>query len=69
MLADAVGHATRPCFLNDFVDSVSLPPGAEHLPDGFRTRVTHGVREAVAGVDNHNRRHPQPWGRVRVVAA
>jgi hypothetical protein len=69
MLADAAGAATRPCFLNDFVDSVSLSPGAEHLPDAFRTRVSTGVREAVAGVDAHNRRHPQPWGRVRVVAA
>ena len=69
MLADAVGVATRPCFLNDFVDSVSLPPGADRLPDGFRARVASGVRDAVSGVDSHNRRHPQPWGRVRVVAA
>jgi hypothetical protein len=69
MLANAEGTATRSCFLNDFVDSVSLPAGAEQLPEEFRIRVATGVRGAVSGVDLHNRRHPQPWGRVRVVAA
>jgi hypothetical protein len=70
MLADASGVPTpRGCFLNDFVASVSLPAGAEGLPDDFRGQVTAGVRGAVAGVETHNRRHPQPWSRVRVVAS
>jgi hypothetical protein len=70
VLADANGAATlRPCFLNDFVASVSLAAGTEHLPDGFGARVTAGVREAVSAVETHNRRHPQPWGRVRVAAS
>jgi hypothetical protein len=70
MLADAAGVATtRSCFLNDFVDSIALSPGTERLPDEFRTRVRGGVRGAVAGVETHNRRHPQPWSRVRVVSS
>lgn len=70
MLADATGVPTnRSCFLNDFVASVALPAGADRLPDEFRGRVTHGVRNAVAAVETHNRRHPQPWSRVRVVGS
>ena len=70
MLADATGVATsRACFLNDFVASVSLPAGADRLPDEFRGRVTGGVRSAVDAVETHNRRHPQPWSRVRVVGS
>jgi hypothetical protein len=70
MLADASGDATnRPCFLNDFVASVSLSPGSERLPDEFRIQVIGGVRAAVAAVETHNRRHPQPWSRVKVVAS
>jgi hypothetical protein len=70
MLADATGVPTsRSCFLNDFVASLSLPAGADRLPDEFRARVTSGVRNAVAAVETHNRRHPQPWSRVRVVGS
>lgn len=69
-LADAAGDATnRPCFLNDFVASISLSGGTERLPDEFRAQVTAGIRGAVAGVETHNRRYPQPWCRVRVVAS
>jgi hypothetical protein len=70
MLADGAGTATtRPCFLNDFVASISLSPGTERLPDDFRAQVRSGVRSAVAAVEEHNRRHPQPWSQVRVVAS
>jgi hypothetical protein len=70
VLADAAGAPTpRVCFLNDFVASAALPAGAEGLPDEFRRTVTTGVRTALDAVERHNRLHPQPWSRVRVVTA
>lgn len=69
VLADASGAATnRQCFLNDFVASTSLPADADGLSEQFRRRVAAGVRAALHAVETHNRRHPEPWSQVRVVA-
>jgi hypothetical protein len=70
VIALADGSPTdRPCFLNDFVASVTLDQEATSLPDAFAARVEQGVRAALAAVENHNRRHPQPWGRILVAAS
>jgi len=69
VLANAAGvPSQRPCFLNDFVTSVALGPEAEALPPEFVRQVLTGVRNATAAVESHNKRHPEPWGQVRVVA-
>jgi hypothetical protein len=70
VMAAANGTPTaHPCFLNDFVASVSLGVDAEELPPEFVRSVRVGVRDAVMAVETHNQRHPQPWGRIEVVAA
>ena len=69
LLAAANGRPTgHPCFLNDFVASISLGVDAEELPPEFVRNVRAGVREAVTAVETHNQRHPQPWSRIEVVA-
>ena len=70
VIALADGRATtRACFLNDFKAAVTLGPSAAELPDSFVRQVVTGVRNALSAVDDHNRRHPQPWSRIRVAAA
>lgn len=70
VIAFADGRPTnRACFLNDFKASVTLDAGATELPEAFVRQVTTGVRVALGAVDEHNRRHPQPWGRIRVAVA
>jgi hypothetical protein len=70
VMAFADGRATnRACFLNDFKAAVTLGPDAIELPEGFVRQVMTGVRTALGAVDEHNRRHPQPWRRIRVAAA
>jgi hypothetical protein len=59
----------RGCFLNDYVACVTLGPDDVTLPEKFVSRVESGVRAALTAVEEHNRRHPQPWGRIRVAAA
>jgi hypothetical protein len=69
MIALADGRPTgRACFLNDFVASVTLGPDDIELPEKFLTQVETGVSAALDAVDTHNRRYPQPWSRIRVVA-
>ena len=58
----------RACFLNDYVASVTLGPDDVALPEKFVTQVETGVRAALTAVEDHNRRHPQPWSRIRVAA-
>jgi hypothetical protein len=70
VIAFADGRPTnRACFLNDFKAAVTLAPDAVELPERFVREVTNGVRTALAAVEEHNHRHPQPWSRVRVAAA
>jgi hypothetical protein len=69
VIALADGRPTdRACFLNDFKASVTLGPNTTTLPDRFVTQVREGVRGALAAVEAHNRRHPQPWSRIHVTA-
>jgi hypothetical protein len=69
VLARADGQPTdRHCFLNDYVASTTLGPDDAALPERFVTEVVQGVGAAVTAVENHNRRHPQPWRRVEVAA-
>lgn len=69
VLANAAGvPSQRSSFLNDFVTSVSLGPEAEELPPEFVRRVVTGVRSAITAVETHNRRHPEPWSQMHVVA-
>jgi hypothetical protein len=58
----------RPCFLNDFVASVTLGPDATALPEKYVAQVQAGVRGALTAVEDHNRRYPQPWSRILVAA-
>jgi len=67
VIALADGRPTnRPCFLNDFKAAVTLAPDAAELPERFVREVTSGVRTALAAVEAHNHRHPEPWSRIRV---
>ena len=59
----------RACFLNDYVASITLGPDDVALPDKFVGPVESGVAAALTGVEDHNRRHPQPWSRIRVAVA
>lgn len=69
VIALANGRPTdRTCFLNDYVASVTLGPEDTVLPEKFVSRVLAGVPAALTAVEDHNRRHPQPWGRIRVAA-
>ncbi|MDH4350648.1 MAG: hypothetical protein OEW56_05835, partial [Gemmatimonadota bacterium] len=58
----------RPCFLNDFVASVTLGPDDTQLPEKYVAQVETGIRAALSAVDDHNRRYPKPWNRIRVAA-
>lgn len=67
VIALADGRPTdRACFLNDFKASTTLGPEATTLPDRFVAQVRDGVRAALSAVEEHNRRHPQPWSRIHV---
>ncbi len=57
----------RRCFLNDFVATVTLPAGASELPIEFRRNVISGIRAAQQAVQDYNRRHTEPWNRMKVV--
>lgn len=70
VIALADGRPTdRACFLNDFVASVTLGPDDVGLPDKFVSGVESGVRAALTGVEDHNRRYPQPWSCIRIAVA
>jgi hypothetical protein len=58
----------RPCFLNDFVASVTLGPDDHQLPEKYVAQVEAGVRSALTAVEEHNRRYPKPWSRILVAA-
>ncbi len=58
----------RACYLNDFVASETLAPGALELPPEFVRHVVSGVAAARDGVRRHNRRNPAPWAEVTVSA-
>lgn len=68
-LARPDGSASeRRCFLNDYVASVTVSAGAGELPMEFQRRVARGVWQARRGVEEHNKKHPEPWNQVRVAA-
>lgn len=68
-LARPDGRASdRRCFLNDFVASVTMPSGATELPMEFRRKVLRGIHHARRAVQEHNKKHPEPWNQVTVVA-
>lgn len=70
MIARADGQPSQQvCFLNDFSASCTLGPDADELPERFVTEVVTGAQRALAAVDDHNRRFPQPWSRIRVSVA
>jgi hypothetical protein len=70
VIALADGRPTeRACFLNDFKASTGLGPDATGLPERFVAQVRDGVRAALAAVEEHNRRYPQPWSRIHVTVA
>lgn len=58
----------RPCYLNDFVASMTLQPGTTELPAEFIRHVVAGVAAARDGVRRHNRRNQAPWNEVLVSA-
>ena len=58
----------RPCYLNDFVASVTLAHGTPELPAEFVRHVVSGVAAARDGVRRHNRRSRAPWNEVNVTA-
>jgi hypothetical protein len=58
----------RPCYLNDFVASMTLLPGTAELPAEFIRHVVAGVAAARDGVRRHNRRNQAPWSEVQVTA-
>ena len=58
----------RACYLNDFVASVTMPPGTRELPGEFLRHVVSGVAAARDAVRRHNRRNPAPWNEVQVSA-
>ena len=69
VIALADGRPTvRTCFLNDFVASATLGTDQTALTEKFTTQVEVGVRTALNAVEDHNRRNPQPWARIRVAA-
>lgn len=58
----------RRCFLNDYVATITLPAGSQELPIEFRRKVFRGVQAARVAVQEYNRKHPEPWNQLRVVA-
>jgi hypothetical protein len=58
----------RECYLNDFVASVTLAPGAQELPEEFVRHVVAGIAAARDAVRRHNRRNAAPWSEVQVSA-
>jgi hypothetical protein len=58
----------RSCYLNDFVASVTLAPGARELPEEFVRHVVAGVAAARDAVRRHNRRNAAPWSEIQVSA-
>lgn len=67
VFASADGRAgLRPCYLNDFVASVTLAPEDELSP-AFRHGVLRGVKRARTAVTRHNDQHLEPWNQLHVV--
>ncbi len=58
----------RRCYLNDFIATVTLPSGADRLPQDFQSHVVSGVHAARQAVEKHNREHKEPWNQLGVVA-
>ncbi len=58
----------RACYLNDFVASVTIAPGAQELPEEFVRHVVAGIAAARDAVRRHNRRNAAPWSEVHVSA-
>jgi hypothetical protein len=63
------GASDRRCFFNDFVASITLPAGTRELSVDFRRRVLSGLHAAREAVQRYNRKHPEPWNAVKVVAS
>lgn len=69
VFADADGTpSNRRCFLNDYVASVTIEPGASDLPAPFVRGVVGGATAARDAVRRHNRRARGPWEEMRVAA-
>ena len=69
MFARPDGTASdRPCYLNDFVASVTLTPGTREFPEEFLRHVVAGVAAARDSVRRHNRRNRAPWNEFQVTA-
>lgn len=66
-LADG-NPSERPCFLNDYVASITIQDLSESLPPDFLRSVVAGVAAARDAVRRHNRRCQAPWNEVRVAA-
>jgi hypothetical protein len=58
----------RRCFMNDYVASVTIPMGAEDIPQDFVRKVVSGVAAARDAVRRHNRQSRGGWDEVRVAA-
>ena len=63
------GPSERPCFLNDFVASITIAAGSTELPEPFVRHVVAGVAAARDAVRRHNRRNDAPWSEIQVAAA
>ena len=69
MFARPDGTASeRPCYLNDFVASVTIAQGAQEIPEDFVRHVVAGIAAARDAVRRHNRRSAAPWNEVQVAA-
>jgi hypothetical protein len=69
MFARPDGSASeRSCYLNDFVASATIAPGALELPEEFIRHVVAGIAAARDAVRRHNRRSAAPWNEVQVSA-
>ena len=67
MLARPDGRPSdRRAFLNDFVASITIAPGAPTLPSEFERHVLRGIENARDAVQRYNRDQPAPWNQVRV---
>lgn len=67
MLARPDGRPSdRRAFLNDYVASIMIEPGARTLPAEFERHVLRGIDNARDAVQRHNRDQPAPWNQVRV---
>ncbi|MCH9015613.1 MAG: hypothetical protein IH877_08020 [Gemmatimonadetes bacterium] len=58
----------RPCFLNDYVGTVTIEPSTESLPQEFVRQTVAGLSATREAVRRHNRQARGPWEEIRVAA-